>query len=729
MAGGESVMATTDGCDEKKAQKLLRELRAKRNSYNEFVHWLRSCESKIALWIQRGYICSLLDFGEGFGMSRHHFLYVYLFLGLSLFQTRSVVLAESGYLVVHVEDVQRHPVSGVQIGTEGDGGAAFTGDDGKARIQLAKDTKEKSWVSLQILKSPPHKDFVMVSPWDYRAVVPSFENESENFVKVVVVQRRDRTALESGTFLTAATEQINKESVPKTTDKRTPQEDPKASLAAVAKQYGLDPDDLDKAIRSWGEKTTDTYEAGLAALYKRNYPIASAQLKESLQNRETTLATDQKAVADAAFFLGQSLYGEGKYRESARAFQRYLQLRPNDPSALTSMGLSLMQAGDYPGAEPLLRQALTIDVSMWGPDHPLVAAVMGSLGEVLWYRGDYAGAETILRRALVIEEKTLGPEHLLVANILGNLGIVLEDEGDYAHAEPLLRRALAIDEEAPDSDPRLVATSLNNLANLFRVNGDYSDAEPLLRRALAIEEKAAGPDHPDVATSLNNLAELLRAKGDYAGAEPLYHRALAIAERSLGPDHTNLASALSNLAQLLMAKRDFIGAEPLLRQSLDIRERALGPDHPDVAESLNNLGELLYAKGDYAAAEPLFRRALAIVEKSQGPNHPNMAAPLNNLALLLQSEHNYTAAEPLFRQALTVRQKMLGPDHPDTVQIMCNLSALLHDKGDYDGAELLVRQALAIDEKKLGPDHPVTKQIRHVLQTWVSEAPVKKTEK
>src|SRR5260370_5396772 len=118
-----------------------------------------------------------------------------LLLGALLCVANGVLWAESGVLVVHVEDVQRRPIKGVQIGTEGDGGSALTGDDGKARIPLAKQTKEKSWVSLQILKSPPRKDFVMVSPWDYRAVIPSFENESENFLEVVVVQRGDRAAL------------------------------------------------------------------------------------------------------------------------------------------------------------------------------------------------------------------------------------------------------------------------------------------------------------------------------------------------------------------------------------------------------------------------------------------------------------------------------------------------------------------------------------------------------
>src|SRR5207344_1905485 len=67
--------------------------------------------------------------------------------------SRGSLWAESRVLVVHVEDVQRHPVSGIQIGTEGDGGSAITGDDGKARIPLAKETRETSWVSLQILSS------------------------------------------------------------------------------------------------------------------------------------------------------------------------------------------------------------------------------------------------------------------------------------------------------------------------------------------------------------------------------------------------------------------------------------------------------------------------------------------------------------------------------------------------------------------------------------------------
>ena len=87
----------------------------------------------------------------------------------------AIARAETGILVLHVMDVRRHPVTGLKIGVEGDGGSGITGPDGKVRIRLAPGTTEKKWVSLQIVKSPPGKDLVVVSPWDYRAQVPSFE--------------------------------------------------------------------------------------------------------------------------------------------------------------------------------------------------------------------------------------------------------------------------------------------------------------------------------------------------------------------------------------------------------------------------------------------------------------------------------------------------------------------------------------------------------------------------
>lgn len=521
-------------------------------------------------------------------------------LGLSLGR---LCLAERGFVLVQVQDAQHRPVGGVEIGIEGDAGSRVTGNDGKAQLALGAGAKAGDGLTLSIMRSPPGKDLVMFSPWDSRAQVPSFEDKPDNLVRVYVMERGDRAALESGSVVAALAAKIDKANAPTSSNDQATRKDPKVNLNAVAKQYGMSPYDVDQAIRAWGAKTTDPYEAGLAALYERDLSQASAQLQASLKQREEKLKTDRRAVAqdrkqvaDAAFFLGYSLYEQGKYRKSAQAYERCLQIESDDPYVMNNAALSMEGAGDYAGAEPLYR------------------------------------------RALAIQEKSLGPDHPDVATTLNNLAQLFEDKGDYGEAEPLSRRALAIHEKALGPDHLSVAIDLNNLAGVLYDNGNFAEAEPLFRRSLAIREKALGPNHPGVATALNNLAELLQAKGDYAGAEPMFRRVLAIDVKVLGPDHPEVASALGNLAMLLQTKGDLAGAEPLYRRALTIDEKALGPNHPSVAIDLNNLAGLLKSKGDYAGAERSYRRALAIDEKALGPDHPTTGQIRANLNALLDAK-------------------------------------------------------------------------------------------
>jgi tetratricopeptide (TPR) repeat protein len=451
-------------------------------------------------------------------------------------------LAESGYITVLVQDSQKHPVRLAEIGVEKNGGSKLTKDDGKAQLPLAQSVKTNDWITFQLVHSPPGKDLAIVSPWDNRTQVPSFADKSENLVTIVVVQRGDRAALESGLVLVALAAKVNKANARQTANQQAPP-DPKEALLAVAKQYDLSADDIDAAIRAWGARTTNLDEQGMAALYERNYPKATAVLKDSLEQHEQNLeadqkrvSQDQKSVADTAFFLGTSLYEEGLYRDAAKAYQRCLTFHPDDWVVLNNLALSLFQSGNYAEAEPLYRRALGNSEGALGADDTFVAINLNNLADLLRREGDLANAEPLYRRALAIDEKAFGPDHPNVARDLGNLGSLVQSKNDVAGAEPLFRRALAIDEKTLGPDHPDVAVNLNNLAMLLKTKGDLTGAEPLVRRALAIDEKALGTDHPFVATNLNNLAQLLVAKGDFADAEPLYSRALAIHEKMLGPD-------------------------------------------------------------------------------------------------------------------------------------------------------------------------------------------------
>ena len=503
------------------------------------------------------------------------------------------LLAEQGILVVYIEDLRGHPIAGVRL-RAGAGSSISSPRDiadtfGAAHIRLAANTKAGDVVMLEIVAVPKDKDLVIISPWNKWALVPPFEEEAKNFVPVVLVERGDKACLERPPCIRAAAAQINNSNAPKAAGEGNGDEQRKEALTAVAKIFGLKPEEIDRAVRAWGEKSEDLYDKGLAALYEKNYPEASRDLGVSLENRKRVEAKAQSDVTDAASFLGQSLYEQGKYRQSAEAYEEAARRRPDDSEILNNLALSWASAADYARAEPLYRRALAIEEKVWGPDNPYLATTLHNLAESLQDRGDVARAEPLYRRALAMDEKALGPDHPNVAATLSDLATLLQQRGDYVGAKSLYLRALGIHQTKLGPDHPLVGTDLANLALLFKVEGDFPRAEPLYRRALAIQEKALGPDHPRVASDLGNLASLLHDEGHYAEAEPLYRRALDIEEKTLGPDHPDVATLLNNLALLLRAKGDYAGAEPRLRRALLIDEKKLGPDHRSTKQARANL--------------------------------------------------------------------------------------------------------------------------------------------
>ena len=351
-----------------------------------------------------------------------------------------LAFAEQGVLVVHVSDPRDRPIQGVSLATQGDGSTgAPTSGQGRTRIRLAAQTRPKTWVTLQVIRP---QDLVFISPWDKRVQVPPFENESENFVPVVLIERGNRLALESGQALVAIAARVNEKNSIKAVGTTENPKSNQTALEEVAHEFGLAPDDVDRAIRAWGKTTTDPYEKGLAKLYERAYPEASKLLASSLQMREQELRQSQSKVAEAALFLGSSLFEQGRYHESADAFRKVLSVRADDVAAMNNLASDLTAAGDYAGAEPLFRLALAASEKTHGAEHPDTALIVNDLAVLLYDKGDYAGAESLFRRALAIDEKALGSEHPVTATIINNLARALWDKGDYAGAEPIYHRAL-----------------------------------------------------------------------------------------------------------------------------------------------------------------------------------------------------------------------------------------------------------------------------------------------
>jgi tetratricopeptide (TPR) repeat protein len=349
----------------------------------------------------------------------------------------TVAQAETGILWVKALSLKNTPISKIGVGTEGPGSSALTDDRGLARIRLAPQTRPGTWVTLEVSSSA----YAFVSPWNRKVLVPPFENESENFVTIYLAARGDREALESGRFAVALAAKFNATLKPKLKDERTTEEERKAALAEVARSFGLTPEEADRAIREWSKKAVDPYDKGEIALYQRNYPEATAQLSRSYEMRKSAFEKTLTEMVDVAFSLGQSLYGQGRYREAVEKFREANALRNDDASIINYLGIALVQAGHYTEAEPYLSRALAIREKSFGADHPSTAASLNSLALLYDSQGKYAEAEPLYKRALAIAEKTLGVEHPDVAIVLSSYAELLRKMNREAEAVKLESRA------------------------------------------------------------------------------------------------------------------------------------------------------------------------------------------------------------------------------------------------------------------------------------------------
>lgn len=503
---------------------------------------------------------------------RSHLVRMFRVIGLLLLIV-GAVRAERGYLVLYVADTLEQPISNITVTVKGDGGTSRV-MVGKARIRLAAQTRAGDWVTLAILNG---KDWVFISPWDERVQVPAFENESLNYAQIVLAKKADRRMLEQPVAARSLAQRCVLAEGSQSQAQYIPVDDRrKRALDQVAKDVGLAPDQIDEAIRAWGQRAVDPYDKGIADLYARNFGTATSELKASVELRRENLAKDEAELADADVALGMAMYNQAKFRDAIPSFQEAERHRPNDPAILNQLGICFDRIGSYSDAYQTYRRALGIYRSLFGVSSPSFAMVLDNLALVMLDTGDLIRGERLAREALAIRQATLSKNHPDIACALLDLALFLNARGRFPEAEAHSRRALEINARSMGSDSQAVAYSKNSLALVLRNEGHYSDAEGLLRQALAIDQKYLGNDHTEVAAILDNLGGVLQLEGQMGAAEPLHKQALTIYENALGLDNMDVVQVLEHLGHIRESKEECGEAESLYRRAFSISSRVLG---------------------------------------------------------------------------------------------------------------------------------------------------------
>ena len=424
---------------------------------------------------------------------------------------------------------------------------------------------------------------------------------------------------------------------------------------------------------------------------------------------------DETELFESGFILAEFLRKLGAtspfiaaiYQQSLKTVKK-ISDAPDRLAVENSMGLHLMNQGNYTEAEKIFRQGIGELESLVGRHHPDTLDGINNLARCLRLLGQFTEAEKLYAEALDQRTKLFGHYHEGTISSLIGSGTVAAAIGDYDGALKFNERALKAQNRLYGEDSEVALGTTQNIGNLLHTKGDLEGAEDLIRKANQGFTSLLGENHPTTLSSVSSLARLLRAKGDLEGAEALYRRLLEGREQALGPEHPDTLASVGNFGALLWSKGDLDGAETLYRRALDGKEQAFGPEHPETLSSVNGLASVLATKGDLDGAEKLFLRALKGLEETLGPKHPAVLDIVKKLGQLFINKGNLDDAEKLLRQALEGYDETLGSDHLETLTRVRCLGDLLLSKNDYEGAEKLYQQALEGGEKTNRHDHPNT---------------------
>jgi eukaryotic-like serine/threonine-protein kinase len=380
---------------------------------------------------------------------------------------------------------------------------------------------------------------------------------------------------------------------------------------------------------------------------------------------------------------------------------------------LATVGTVYDSLGQYQDALPLLDESLQLQAQ--SHDNSRIDTLL-ELGRARIGAGDLPGAEAPLQQALHLAQSDAGTTSVETGHALWALGMLRYQQGQIGQAKDLYLRSLDVlrSSRAPQTD---ISPVLSDLATAHMSDQNWSLAKQAYEQALEIDRRVLGDDHPKVAFRLQNLAIVAQNMGDHRQAEVLYRDALQREERTYGDRHPETAITKGNFGLLLQREGRLAEAEPLLRDAVAIRLSLYGPDHYKVGYARVSLAMLLHDKGDVADSENEFRQALAIYDSSLPANHQYRAALLMHFARLLVDRNKAAEALTESDESIKIWTATSPASSPQTALAHAIHGYALEHLGKSKAAAEELDAAVPVLVKARGPDDTVVRRAQNWLKT------------
>jgi eukaryotic-like serine/threonine-protein kinase len=291
--------------------------------------------------------------------------------------------------------------------------------------------------------------------------------------------------------------------------------------------------------------------------------------------------------------------------------------------------------GRFKLAEKYLRDALAIQLGLFGDSHPETLTTQGDLGVALFQVGNLDEAQETFASIAEKLRQQQGPQptkddRLKLAGALHGLGSVLTVKSQPDAAIPYMREARATLSglDLTVSERGLLAEIMLNLGAAILAKGDLVESESLLRESLAVFRSLPGNPRWEMGVTLSKLGECLIEKGSYDEAASLLQEGETVYLNTIGEANNYLTRNLNSQALAAMKRGDTESAESLSQRARAMLDRSGSPPGPIRARTYLTLGTLLCKSGRRGEGRGLLSQSADIFRKTADPGSTEAVAAL-----------------------------------------------------------------------------------------------------
>jgi tetratricopeptide (TPR) repeat protein len=349
-----------------------------------------------------------------------------------------------------------------------------------------------------------------------------------------------------------------------------------ASQAGANGDAAQQKDYLEKLVAAY--PNDERAQFNLANFY---FGLQDADQSVAHYKRVTELAPN---FSPAYNVLGYAYRQQENYPDAEKAFQKYIELIPNDPNPYDSYAELLLKEGKFGDSIAQYRKALSID--------PHFAASHFGISADLMYEGKPDEATTELQ-AMADQARNDGE----LRTALFGMAVVASDSGKFDKALQAMDKEFAVAQKK--NDAASMSGDLQAKGNILAQMQQYSEAKTSFDRSFQVVESSSLPPEMKNNTALQhhfNLASLALAQKDMATAKMHAEEFRQGADKSKNPGQEKQSRELAG--RIALAQKDYDKAITELAQANDQDPR-----------NLYRLAEAYQAKGDNAKAEEFRTKA------------------------------------------------------------------------------------------------------------------------